>query len=382
MIHRLDFGGLENGVVNIINRTPPERYRHAVVCLTGYTDFRKRITRADVPVLALGKRAGKDLAVYGRIWRLFRRLRPAIVHTRNLPAVDMVVPAALAGVPCRIHSEHGRDVAELHGGAGRYERYRRWLRPLVDHYIAMSRDLEAWLEASIGVPAGRVTQIYNGVDSGRFHPAPGGRDSMPGAPDFTPGGTIVIGTVGRMETVKDQPTLARAFVALAGMVPAGTRRRLRLALVGDGGLRAPAERVLAEGGCADLAWLPGARDDTPEIYRALDIFVLPSLTEGISNTILEAMASGLPVVATRVGGNPELVVEGETGVLVPAADVDAMAGALLAYVGDPGRARAHGLAGRARIEASFSLDGMVARYLSTYDAALAAKGIPIPVRAS
>ena len=126
-------------------------------------------------------------------------------------------------------------------------------------------------------------------------------------------------------------------------------------------------RMLDEAGVSGQVWMPGDRNDVPECLRALYIFVLPSLGEGISNTILEAMASGLPVVATRVGGNPELVVENETGLLVPAADEDALAGALESYVKNASLARQHGMDGRRRVEQLFSLQAMVDGYLMTYD---------------
>jgi glycosyltransferase involved in cell wall biosynthesis len=119
-----------------------------------------------------------------------------------------------------------------------------------------------------------------------------------------------------------------------------------------------------------LAWLPGARDDVPEWLRTLDLFVLPSQAEGISNTILEAMACGLPVVATKVGGNAELVVEGETGRLVPASDPDALALAIRESVEDAERLCAQGEAGRWRVEERFSMEAMVAAYLKVYDAVL------------
>ncbi|MBS0593321.1 MAG: glycosyltransferase, partial [Proteobacteria bacterium] len=168
-------------------------------------------------------------------------------------------------------------------------------------------------------------------------------------------------------------TLARAFVRALQREPA-LRGRLRLVLVGDGPLRAQCAAVLAEAGVAELAWLPGERADVPAVMGGLHVFALPSLAEGVSNTILEAMASGLPVAATAVGGNVELVEEGATGLLVPAADPEALAGALMALAADPGRAAAMGRAGRAMAEARFSLDAMVATYRGVYDRALAASG--------
>jgi sugar transferase (PEP-CTERM/EpsH1 system associated) len=371
-VHRFDVGGLENGLVNLINEMPPQRYRHAIVSMTEHTDFRKRLRRPDVGLYALRKRAGKDPGAYLRAWRLLRDLRPDIVHTRNLATLDCQVIATAAGVPCRIHGEHGRDLFDLEGSSRKYSRLRRIVRPFVHRYVPLSRELEQWLQERIGVPAERITRIYNGVDQVRFHPAERGRASLP-VSGFAGRETLVIGTVGRMEGVKDQLTLARAFLELLGR-RADMREKLRLVLVGDGSLRIEAERLLREGGARGLAWLPGSRDDVAELLRSLDVFVLPSLAEGISNTILEAMASGLPVVATRVGGNAELIEEGRTGLLVPPADSRAMADALERYVDDRELAVAQGRAGRARIEQKFSLAAMVERYLGVYDALMAARG--------
>jgi sugar transferase (PEP-CTERM/EpsH1 system associated) len=376
IIHRLSIGGLENGLVNLINHMPPERYRHAIVCLTESTDFRERLQRPDVPVLALHRRPGQDVAAHLRVWQLLRRLRPAIVHTRNLAALEYVLPAALARVPGRIHGEHGRDVYDLDGSTRRYNALRKSLRPLVGRYIAVSNDLAHWLVHTVKVHIDRITQIYNGVDVQRFHPRIGPRPAI-GPAGFAPPEAFIVGTVGRMEAVKDQLTLVHAFLQLLATEP-GARHHLRLALVGDGALRPDAQRLLSAAGAEHLAWLPGDRADIPRIMQALDLFVLPSRAEGISNTILEAMASGLPVVATRVGGNPELVVEGDTGMLVPPESPVDLAAAIRSYVMAPAQARRHGEAGRKRAEAHFSLAAMVDGYLAAYDAVL--NGRPRPRR--
>jgi sugar transferase (PEP-CTERM/EpsH1 system associated) len=265
-------------------------------------------------------------------------------------------------VPVRVHGEHGWDVLDLDGSNRRYRLLRRAMRPFVHHYITVSRHLEAFLDGIVDLPAGRVSQIYNGVDSERFHP---GRAPL-GPAGFAPDGAVVIGTVGRMQQVKDQLTLVRAFLELLALRP-GAAARLRLVLIGEGPLRAQAEQLLRAGGVVDRAWLPGARDDIPALLRGIDIFVLPSLAEGISNTILEAMATGLPVVATAVGGNGELVQADVTGRLVPPADPQALAAALAGYVDEPAMLVQHGRAARQRIEMEFSLAAMVARYLTVYD---------------
>jgi glycosyltransferase involved in cell wall biosynthesis len=167
--------------------------------------------------------------------------------------------------------------------------------------------------------------------------------------------------------------LARAFVRALAIAPQ-LRPRARLVMVGDGPLRGQAQAILDEAGVGDLAWLPGERDDVADVMRGLDCFVLPSLAEGISNTILEAMATGLPVIATAVGGNAELVGHGRTGSLVPADDVDALAQALVTMAAQPERAAAMGQAGRREVEGRFSLQAMVSAYQGLYDRQLAAAG--------
>lgn len=362
-------GGMENGMVNLLDRLPADRYRHAVVCLDGYTGFRDRFERRDIEFHALGKKPGKDPALWGRLWRTLRALAPDVVHTRNLSALEAQFAARLAGVRARIHGVHGRDMFDLHGDNRRYNLMRRAARPLVHRYVAVSRDLARWLEATVRVAPERIVQIYNGVDCARFR-ARGSAPRHIGPPGFAGDDQLVIGSVGRMAQVKDHPTLVRAFIELLRREPA-LKRRLRLAVIGEGIARQPCIELLEAAGCAQLAWLPGNREDVPELMRGFDLFVLPSLGEGISNTILEAMASALPVVATRVGGNPELVEEGVTGLLVPPANVQALADAIAAYAADATRRRAHGEAARRRVERDFSLAAMAARYLEVYDGVMA-----------
>ena len=365
VIHRLGVGGLENGVINLINNMPADRYRHAIICLQGYTDFHKRLKRDDVDIYDMNKQDGHDFGLYLRMFRLFRNLRPAIVHTRNLSALETQVVAALAGIRGRVHGEHGRDIYDLYGKNWKYNLLRKLIRPLVGHYITVSKDLEVWLGDTIGVQNNKVSQIYNGVDNLRFN-----TEKTPISSLFPAGlfhqDCIIIGSVGRMAAVKDYPNLVQAFVRLLSLAPE-LRERIRLLIVGDGETRSTCMELLAQHGAEHLAFLPGERSDIPALLAVMDIFVLPSLGEGISNTILEAMATGLPVIATRVGGNVELVHEGTTGFLIPAADPEAMAQALLPYVLDPDLRHKHGQAARAIINRQFSMSAMVQGYLAVYD---------------
>ena len=365
VMYRFDTGGLENGVVNLVNHMPPEAYRHTILALTEVTDFRLRIHRKDVEFISLRKPPGHGVWQYPKLYKLFRRLRPHIVHSRNLAALEVQVPAWAAGVPVRIHGEHGRDVGDLDGNNITYQRVRRLYKPFVHHYLALSRDLAHYLVHKVHVPKDAITQVYNGVDTERFSPSPQGPQPIKGCP-FEPSRHWLVGTVGRMQAVKDQLMLAHAFVQALVLAP-DLQSRMRLVMVGEGPLRAQAQAVLDAAGIADLAWLPGERTDVADVMRGLHAFALPSLAEGISNTILEAMASGLPVLATAVGGNADLVEAGKTGHIMPAADPNAMAQHLVGLCADPEHARTMGEAGRQRVLAHFSMQAMVDTYQGVYD---------------
>jgi sugar transferase (PEP-CTERM/EpsH1 system associated) len=366
VIFRLDYGGLENGLVNLLNRLPAHKFRHAIVCLAGYSDFRHRIQRPDVEIYSLDKKPGKDLGVYVRFWRLLRRLKPAVVHTRNLGTIDMQFVALAAGVRVRVHGEHGWDASDPLGLNPRTLLIRRVCRRAIQRYIAMSRDLAQWLEATVGVAPARITQLYNGVDVQKFSLDGSVPDDLPWKREEH----FVFGTVGRIDPIKNQQSLIEAFAALVAERPQD-RNRLRLIIVGGGPLLEKLQARATELGIGDLVWFPGPRNDIPGLIRAMDVFVLPSLNEGISNTVLEAMSSARPVIAGRVGGNPELIEAGQTGALYDSKEEGALLRCMRAYVELPELAVKHGVAARERAERCFGIDAMVRNYAAFYEQALA-----------
>jgi len=365
VVYRFDIGGLENGIVNLINHMPLNAYRHAVLALTEVTNFRQRIQRNDVKFISLGKPPGHGVWQYPKLFKLFRELRPAIVHTRNLAALEVQIPAWAAGVPVRIHGEHGRDVGDLDGNNVLYQRVRRFYKPFVDHYTALSTDLVDYLVDKIHVAPEAITQTYNGVDVESFCSAADGPQPIAGCP-FDPSQHWLVGSVGRMQAVKDPVMLAHAFVQAIKLAPE-LIHHMRLVMVGDGPLRDHAKAVLAAADMSHLAWFPGERNDVADVMRGLHAFAMPSLSEGICNTILEAMASSLPVVATAVGGNADLVVHGQTGKIVQPGDSQAMAYKLVQLAFNPERARLMGQAGRQRVVSNFSMHAMVSKYQLMYD---------------
>lgn len=365
LVHQLEMGGMENGLINLLNHPSSQRYRHAIICLRKQTDFAHRLQRHDVEIVSIDKREGKDWRHYLELYRTLRRLRPTLIHTRNLSTIEAQLLAALAGIRYRVHSEHGRDSRDLYGRNPRYRLIRRVLRPLIGQYITVSRELESWLVHTIGATPERVTRIRNGVDTTLFHPRLAGPAAV-GPDGFLRRDTFVFGSIGRMVANKDHAALVQAFISLIathGM----PRQRLRLMIIGDGPCRASCMHMLQQAGMAELAWLPGRRDDIPTLLRAMDVFILPSLSEGMSNTILEAMSSGLPVIASNVGANAELLSDGWSGTLVTAHRPAALARAMAQYFQLPALAMLHGRRGRRSAVELYSLAGMAHAYFSLYD---------------
>ena len=369
IIYTLSTGGMENGLVNIINRMPAGKYRHVIICLTEADNFARRITADGVEIIELHMREGHDFDCYRRLRKYLKRLRPDIVHSRNIAALEaQLFTIGLSGLK-RVHGEHGREIFDLDGSNWKYLALRKLMRLFIDRYIAVSRDLEHWLAASVGVPPDRILQIYNGVDHERF--APDAVKPMALLPKSWQSldGMLIVGTVGRLTPVKDQQILLRAMASLRAKHPE-LGERLHMMLVGDGPLRADIERLSAQLGLQEVVWLTGDRADVHELLKLMDVFLLPSLGEGISNTVLEAMASGCPVIATEVGGNIELVEEGSTGALVPVGDQAALEEAMLALLGDERIRREQGSSARQKICRNFDWERSVASYMSVYDALL------------
>ncbi|WP_405234333.1 TIGR03088 family PEP-CTERM/XrtA system glycosyltransferase [Lentisalinibacter salinarum] len=362
IIYRLDFGGMENGLVNLINGLPADRFRHAILCLTEATDFRQRIRSDNVEIIECRKPPGNHLPTYWRIFRELRRLRPDIVHTRNLGTLDLNWVALLAGCRHRIHGEHGWSPEDPRGLSRKNRLLRRLCNPAVGRYVAVSQDIARWLVDVIGIAASKVETIHNGVQIERFTPP----DDCSGkaAEDTGNDGTLVFGTVGRQEPIKGLDVF---LYALADLLEerAGYGQRIRVVMAGDGPDHQALRRLRNKLGLG-MVELPGATTDVPKLLRELDFFVQPSLNEGISNTVLEAMASGLATIATNVGGNPELIRDGEEGQLIRPNDRRALRDALARYLEDRDLRQRQGRAARRRAESEFSLAAMIDNYQNLY----------------
>jgi sugar transferase (PEP-CTERM/EpsH1 system associated) len=365
-VYSFDTGGLEHLVVALINRLPVERFAHTVLALTRIGSCRALIKHADVELIALDKPPGHALRLYPRIFALLRQQAPDVVHSCNMAALEVAPLAWLAGVKRHVHAEHGWEMNDLGGANQRYLRMRRFYRHFVDHQIAVSANIRDYLTQQVGVRPEQVSLITNGVELDVYAPrAPRLPPALPAGCPFEVGRHWLVGTVGRLAAVKNQVLLARAFARVATSGAPGAEN-LRLVIVGEGDRRGEIEAELQAGGVRDRAWLPGERDDVPAILRAIDCFVLSSHSEGTSLAIQEAMATGLPVIATEVGGTPNLVTDGETGFLVRPDDDAVLAARLGQLAAAPELCAIMGARARQRAERDFNIQHTITRYCELF----------------
>ena len=341
-------GGLENGVVNVINGLDRTEFVSSVCCLQEKGVFAGRITDTRCEILEFGLRPGTDFSLPRRLMRAFRKLRPDIVHTRNAESFYYGAAAAkLAGIPV-VHSEHGRVFPE------------KWHRALVQRLMlkniagafAVSRELAHAMVTQIGVRPGRFTVIYNGVDTQRF--------VARATTSRRASGEVVIGTVGRLVAVKNYGLLLRAVAELPRELP------WTLRFIGDGPERERLCALAQQLGVGERVQFLGHREDVAQLLGGLDIFVLPSLSEGMSNTLLEAMAAGVAVVASDVGGNPEIIESDRSGMLFACGDVDGAARKIQALVADSALRARLAAAGIDRVQSTFSMSAMLDQYQNLY----------------
>jgi sugar transferase (PEP-CTERM/EpsH1 system associated) len=367
LITELNIGGAEKALARLLAHLNRDRFTPTVACLYGGdSPIANEVRALDIPVLDLGMTAKWRWDALWRLYHLLRREHPMILHTWMIHAnVVGRVLGQMVGVPIIITSRRNVNI----GGNAR-EYINRWTASLGDRAIAvceLARQVE--IERT-GVPSEHVVTIYNGVDVGQFS------DSSPqsaaqilktfGIPTDAP----LVGSVGRFRPQKGYADLLVAMKQVKENAP-----NARLLLVGGGELQADLEAKVLSLGLDGVVTFAGIRADVPEILAVLDVFVLSSLWEGMPNAILEAMAAGLPVVATAVGGTPDVVVDGVTGFLVPPRDPSALAKALATLVRDPDLRRRMGQAGRERVLQHFSVERMVERTQNLYEQLLSAKGL-------
>ncbi|SFU58548.1 glycosyltransferase [Pseudoduganella namucuonensis] len=357
LIDRRAGDGEETSLLTLLRHMPPGRYRHMILSLRGDAEWELRHDGSTAQVIGLqsrlrvGPAGGVQPQDRGLDWhgglRLFgalKRLRPVLVHTHSAAAQWL---AAAAGVPVRLERASMAGAPRRHG-------------------------VGPWLSRLFGPPPGHGAG-HRAVDSVQFHPRLGPAPASVGPPGFLCDQAFVIGAAGAMDEGHGHAQLVRAFLLLLeGCDP--REAPLRLLIAGDGPERAHCQALLRQAGAERLAWLPGARDDVARLMRSMDVFVAPAAHGCSGQHILEAMASGLAVVAATGGDHAQLIQAGWTGTLVPPGEPPVLANAIADYDRIPGLARRHGHRGRHHVMAHHSLAAMAARYLALYDRLLARRG--------
>ena len=358
-------GGTERLVIEICRRLAGVT-RSVVCCLDEAGEWASELTALGIPVHVLGRQPGFHPSLARRIARLARQHGADALHCHHYsPFVYGVLAGCLTRRLGVLFTEHGRlsDAAP--------SRKRQGVNPMigrlpVDIY-AVSEDLKRHMAAE-GFPEGRIEVVHNGIDAG----ARPTREARAAARRELgiPADALAVGTIGRLDPVKDLATLLTALTALpalAAQTLARGRSHPHLVIVGDGPERPVLEALARSLDIAGSVHFVGYRRDARALLPAFDLYVNSSTHEGVSLTVLEAMAAALPVVATRVGGNPEVVMNGETGLLVPARSASRLALAMSTLIGDPQRRRAMGEAARWRVKRHFTMERMVNRYLRGYE---------------
>ncbi len=349
-------GGTERLVIEIAKRTAPV-LGAAVCCLDEPGAWAAELSDRGIVVEALHRTPGFHPGLGLRIAEVAARHGARVLHCHHYSPYVYGQIAALRRPGLRVvFTEHGR-LSDAPPSAKR-RIANLVLGRLPARIYAVSRHLRRHMVAE-GFPPHRVGVVYNGIDVG---PPPAPEDRAEARRLLSvPGDRFLVGTVGRLDPVKDLAMLIAAVAALRRDVPAA-----ELVVVGDGPERERLAEAARAAGVAGAVRFTGHRGDVRRLLPALDIYANSSTHEGVSLTILEAMAAGLPVVATAVGGNPEVVRDGETGVLVPARAPDALARAARDLAAAPAARRALGEAGRRRVETAFTIDRMVADYVRAY----------------
>ncbi len=341
----LNVGGQERLLVEMARHRNRDQFHWTVIALRDRGTLASTLESLGVNVIALDTPLGFRPRLWRRLAKLFREQQIDVVHTHDDSPLIYGMPAAWwAGVRTRVHTLH-------HGRLDSVSARQRWLIRLAarftPNFVCVSNDSARWIVEQ-GVAQSRVQTLWNGIDVARFAFQGPAKDG-------------IIITVARLSPEKDVANLLRAVPAVLATHP-----QARFEIAGDGPCRAELSDLAVQLGVTSHVTFLGEVQDIPALLSRARLFVLPSQTEGISLTLLEAMARGLPIVTTRVGGNPEVVEHGTTGLLVPSRDPTSLASGISSILADAQSGQRMGEAGRQRVENNFDIRKMMARYEALY----------------
>lgn len=361
VVNSFGVGGTERGILKLMEGLDRWSFEQRICAIRGTDPKLEESPAVRGKVFSVGAKPRGFQFLPFRLMQLMKKYKPHIVHSRNWGAIEAVLAGRMARIPVVIHSEHGYEIDMLSGLPLRRRLLRRAVYSMCDSVFTVTRDLRKYHSEQSWVSTERLRVIPNGVDTRLFAPDDLTRSQVRRRLDFSPE-SIVLGSVGRMVPIKGHHTLLRAAERL---IQRGFD--VRVLLVGDGS-ELERHRQFAESSAAlnGRLTLVGTSFDVRELYQSMDIFVLPSICEGMSNTLLEAMSSGLPCVATDVGGNPELVADSRWGFLFTPEDVSGLTELLQRLVREPELRARFVAAGRAEVLSRFSLDRMLDEYTKLY----------------
>ena len=366
LVSALNFGGLEMLVVDLADKLDKHRYEPVVCCLQ-MGPLIERIRDKEIKLIHIEKKPGLDYGLILKLAKIVKQERIDILHSHNKAVLLYgVLAAKIAGTPL-IHTRHGRGIVEQFNILSRKMLMRRTLYHLVDLIVSVSHDAAKAALQIYRVPKKRLITIHNGVNVEKYSKRLSAVDIQQIKQRIGIGEhDLVIGNVARLSLEKAHDTLLEAFAIIRQNI-----ENVKLVIIGDGPMRGELEAMTVALGVASDVLFLGMRRDIPELLNLFDVFVLSSVTEGVSLTLLEAMSAELPIVATNVGGNPEVVLDEVTGIVVPPENSKSLANAIVRILTNRQVARKMGQAGKKRVIKHFSLECMVRSYEDIYDFVLA-----------
>ena len=360
VLENLSLAGLEYGVIKQVNRLDRRAFSPMIGCLRYQYEETRSLIDEKIPIFELRKKPGREFPVIFRLAALLRNQRVDIVHSHNWRTFFYTVVASmLARTPVLVHGEHGREEATV---PKRQQFIQGLMGPLVDSFVTVSSSLGKEMADIFKSQPEKIVTIPNGVNLESFrqtYQLDSIRKELQISPD-----NLVILTVGGLRPVKDHQTLIRAFFRIQRDLPMA-----RLLIVGTDhgkGFQEKLETLCQQLGDQNSILFTGIRHDIPQLMQLSNVYVNSSLFEGMSNTILEAMAAGCPVIGTQVGGNPELIEDKVTGYLFAPKDETQLSEQLKELLLNPALAKKMAANGQRRVEQHHSMSGMIKRYESLY----------------